>query len=70
MPHLPSKTPKQLARILENHGFVLDHVTGSHYIYFNNQTRRITTVPMHNRTLSKGTLSAILKQAGIDRDSL
>lgn len=69
MPHLPSRTPRQIIRLLEEKGFVRDHVTGSHYIYRDPTGKRVT-VPYHARTLPRGTLLMILKQAGIGRNTL
>jgi len=68
MPHTPSFTPKELARILEKNGFVLKRVKGSHHYFVNIQTKKIAVVPMHQKDLPKGTLLAILKQAGIDKN--
>jgi predicted RNA binding protein YcfA (HicA-like mRNA interferase family) len=53
---------------LKRCGSVLIRVVGSHYQLFNNRTRRHTTVPHHNRDLPRGTLSAIIQQAGLTRD--
>ena len=43
---------------------------GSHQIFKNRSTGRMTVVPMHKRDLPKGTLLSILKQAGIDKEEL
>ncbi|MFH1178285.1 MAG: type II toxin-antitoxin system HicA family toxin [bacterium] len=64
MPKLSARTGKQVARILQAHGFVLDHITGSHHIFVHENGKRIS-IPVHNRDLPKGTLHEILKQAGI-----
>jgi len=69
MPKLPVRTGKQLVRILQANGFILDHITGSHHILVDEDGKRIT-VPVHNRDLPKGTLSEILKQAGIRSDEI
>jgi predicted RNA binding protein YcfA (HicA-like mRNA interferase family) len=53
---------------LERYGFVLIRVVGSHYQLFNSRTRRHVTVPYHNRDLPRGTLLAIIQQAGLARD--
>jgi predicted RNA binding protein YcfA (HicA-like mRNA interferase family) len=53
---------------LERAGFVVVRVAGSHYQLFNEQTRRRTTVPYHNRDLPRGTVSAIIAQAGLTRE--
>ena len=48
--------------------FTVVRVVGSHYQLFNETTRRHTTVPHHNRDLPRGTVSAIIQQAGLTRD--
>jgi predicted RNA binding protein YcfA (HicA-like mRNA interferase family) len=45
----------------------LDHVTGSHYIYYHPETKRRAVVPLHNRDLPKGTLLSLLREAGFTR---
>ena len=70
MGNLPSLTPKELIKILENNGFVLKRIHGSHHYYIHSVTGKITVVPMHNKDLAKGTLHAILKQAGIDKTDI
>lgn len=70
MPSFPSLTPKQLIRVLERKGFVLDRVKGSHHILIHPETRRRAVVPFHKKDLPKGTVAAILRQAGVDRDEL
>jgi predicted RNA binding protein YcfA (HicA-like mRNA interferase family) len=65
---LPSLKPRQVVAALERCGFVLIRVAGSHYQLFNDRTRRHTTVPHHNRDLPRGTLSAIIQQAGVTRE--
>ena len=70
MPKLPVLTPKDVIRILEQRGFILDRVKGSHYIYRHPASGLRAVVPFHRRDLPQGTLLSILKQAGIDRDEL
>jgi predicted RNA binding protein YcfA (HicA-like mRNA interferase family) len=70
MSNLPSLTPKELIKILERKGFVLKRVHGSHHYFVHPDSGKITVVPMHNKDLAKGTLHAILKQAGIEKDEL
>ena len=65
MPKLPALTSKDVIRILEKKGFVLDRVKGSHHIYLNPELRRRVVVPFHKKDLPKGTLHEILKQAGL-----
>ena len=70
MPKLPVLTPRDVIRILEERGFILDRVKGSHHIYIHPATKQRAVVPVHRRDLPQGTLLSILKQAGIDRDEL
>jgi predicted RNA binding protein YcfA (HicA-like mRNA interferase family) len=70
MPKLPVLTSREVIRILEKRGFILDRVKGSHHIYLHPDTKQRAVVPVHRRDLPQGTLFAILKQAGIDRDEL
>jgi len=44
LPKLPSLTPKKVIRILEKHGFQLDHSSGSHMVYYHPEKRRRVTV--------------------------
>jgi predicted RNA binding protein YcfA (HicA-like mRNA interferase family) len=68
MSRLPSLKPREIVAALEKHGFVIVRIAGSHYQMFNETTRRHTTVPHHNRDLPRGTVSAILRQAGLTRE--
>jgi predicted RNA binding protein YcfA (HicA-like mRNA interferase family) len=56
---------------LEERGWELQRIKGSHHIYFNNELNRTIPVPVHgNRDMAKGTFYSILKQAGIDRNDV
>jgi predicted RNA binding protein YcfA (HicA-like mRNA interferase family) len=70
MPKLPALKPRQIIKILEKKGFVLDRVKGSHHIYYHPETKRRAIVPLHRKDLPKGTLLSILQQAGIERDEM
>ena len=70
MSNLPSLTPKELIRVLERKGFVLKHIHGSHHYFVHPVSSKIAVVPMHSKDLAKGTLHAILKQAGIEKGDL
>jgi mRNA interferase HicA len=67
MTRVPSLKPRQVVAALEKCGFVVIRIAGSHYQLFNERTRRHTTVPYHNRDLPRGTVSAIIQQAGLTR---
>ncbi len=66
---LPAVKPKQLVRVLEQRGWYLDRIRGSHHIMKHPVERRSIPVPVHSRDLAPGTLRAILKNAGIGRES-
>ncbi len=70
MPKLPSLNPQKIIKILEQNGFILDRVKGSHHIFYHPETKRRVVVPLHKKNLPKGTLLEILKQAGISKDIL
>lgn len=73
MAKLPQINGQDLCKSLEKDGFIFVRQTGSHKIY-QKQTEegKITIpVPVHsNRPLKKGTLSNILKKAGISKEKL
>ena len=70
MPKLKPTTPSKIITLLEQHGFELKRTKGSHRIYHNPETKRLVIVPFHKRDLPKGTLRAILKDAGLSPDDL
>jgi predicted RNA binding protein YcfA (HicA-like mRNA interferase family) len=64
--HLPSLKPKQVLKALERAGFAVDHVTGSHYILKHPLRPALrVTLPYHRKDLKRGTVQAIVKQAGL-----
>lgn len=67
MSSLPSLKPADVIRKLRKAGFVFDrHAKGSHEIWYNPTTRRRTVVPNHQgKDTPKGTLRAIIQQAGL-----
>jgi len=48
---------------LERKGFVLDHVSGSHFIYYNPGSKRRAAAPQQSRDVPKGTLLSLLRKA-------
>ncbi len=65
MPKIPRLTSKKVLKILSRYGFLLDHVSGSHYIFFHPIKHLRVTVPYHCKDIPIGTLYAIFKQAEI-----
>lgn len=68
MSRIPSLKPRQVVAALERCGFVVIRIVGSHYQLFNESTRRHTTVPLGSGDLPRGTVSAIIHQAGLSRE--
>lgn len=63
-------SPAELIRVLEANGFEFVRAKGSHHILKNRSNGKMTVVPMHKGDLPKGTLLAILRQAGINKTEL
>ncbi len=65
MPKLPVISGIEIVKALSKIDYQVDHQTGSHMILRNiNEPYRRLTVPNH-KEISKGTLRAIIKQAGL-----
>lgn len=59
-------TPREVEGYLKANGYVFDHATGSHMIWWNGTTGHSVAVPRHgNRTMRQGTLLSIFKSCGI-----
>jgi len=60
---------KQLAKLLELHGWVLSRINGSHHIYTKEGEETRISIPIHaNRDLKIGLLKHILKITCIDEN--
>lgn len=66
-PKLPVASGKQTIRMLRRAGFFVARIKGSHHILSHqDDPTRIVIVPVHgNQPLKPGTLSGIIKQAGL-----
>ena len=64
MSKLPVISGRDLVRALRHIGFELDRQKGSHMILFRSEAKTTLSVPDH-RELDRGTLRALLRQAGI-----
>ena len=67
---LPSLRARDVVRALQKAGFSIVRTTGSHYrLVHNTDPTRQTTVPMHKgKDIPRGTLRAIIDQAGFTVD--
>lgn len=61
---MPMK-PREIIKLLKDHGFIEVSQNGSHKKLFNENTKTTVIVPIHSKELKKGTEQAILKDAGI-----
>jgi len=62
---LPALKPVEVVKALERAGFVVKRQTGSHVIMYKAELRRPISIPQHPRDLPKGTVRAIIRQAGL-----
>ncbi|MDR1215772.1 MAG: type II toxin-antitoxin system HicA family toxin [Treponema sp.] len=59
-------TGKEMVKLLKKHGWILDHIQGSHHIMLKDNLLKIS-VPVHkNKDLKPGILHSILKEAGLE----
>jgi predicted RNA binding protein YcfA (HicA-like mRNA interferase family) len=63
---LPSLKSREVIRALERAGFFVSRTSGSHcrLIHRSDPARKVT-VPLHGTDLKRGTLRAIIAQAGL-----
>lgn len=62
---------KRMSVLLEQRGWTLARVTGSHHIFTRPESNLRITVPVHgNRDLKIGLQRIIMKQAGIAEEEL
>ncbi|GHV91945.1 hypothetical protein AGMMS50268_24480 [Spirochaetia bacterium] len=59
-----------MIKLVRKDGWELDHIEGSHHIFYHKTKPGIVVIPVHTRTLasdrwSAGTANNILKQAGL-----
>ncbi|MFI5196519.1 MAG: type II toxin-antitoxin system HicA family toxin [Chitinophagales bacterium] len=49
-------SPGYLVKLLERNGFIYKRTSGSHQVYYNQDTHKTAIVPVHgNRDMKKGT---------------
>jgi len=71
MPKLPVISGKKLLKALLKAGFVINRQSGSHaQLYHSEKPGLLVTIPVHTKTLPKGTLKNILRQAEMTVDEL
>lgn len=66
-----NQSPQHLIKLLEKNGFIFKRAKGSHQIFYNSVENITVIVPVHgSKDIKKGTLLAILKQAGIEKNDV
>jgi predicted RNA binding protein YcfA (HicA-like mRNA interferase family) len=66
---LPAVSGRDAVRVFAKVGYAVDHQTGSHIILRHQQVpHRRLSIPDH-RELAKGTLRALIRQAGLTVDA-
>ena len=64
-PRLPALRPRKVLKALRKAGFYEDHQAGSHIILYKDGHPNPVSVPWHNKAMKRGTLSRIIKDAGL-----
>lgn len=68
---MKSVSGKQMCRILEQQGWILVRINGSHHIYRHAASGRRIVVPVHgNQDLKPGTQHGIMRDAGLTETDL
>lgn len=68
---MKSTSGKKFAKLLENNGWILLRVNGSHHIYGKPGNPQKISVPIHgNKALKTGLLKYFLKVSGISESEL
>lgn len=68
---MKSISGKKLCKIVEQKGWFLRKVTGSHHIYSKAEVGKILSIPVHgNKDLKIGTLKALMKIAELTEKDL
>lgn len=70
MPKLPVVKPKEIIRALKKKDFVIDHISGSHYIMYNEGKILRATIAFHNKPIKRKVLKSILKSANLSVEEL
>ncbi|NUN63430.1 type II toxin-antitoxin system HicA family toxin [Pseudanabaena biceps] len=68
---MKSISGKKLCKIVEQKGWILKKITGSHHIYEKLGENKIISIPVHkNQDLKIGTLKSLMKIAELTEEEL
>ena len=70
MPKPPVVKPKEIIKALKKKGFIVDHISGSHYIMYNDDKTLRATIAYHNKIIKRKVIMSILKSANISVEEL
>jgi len=60
-------TAKEIRRIVEADGWYFVRQKGSHAQFKHPTKKNLTTVPLHDKDMKKGTAANVLRQAGLKK---
>ena len=68
---MKSISGKELCRLVEQKGWVLNRINGSHHIYVKMDNTARLSIPVHgNQSLKVGLLKSLMKLAGVAESDL
>lgn len=68
---MKSISGKRLCKIVEQKGWILQRITGSHHIYEKPEVNQILSIPVHrNQDLKVATLRALMRIAQLSEEDL
>jgi len=67
MPRLPALPAREVVRAFAKAGFKHQRQTGSHLILYSDTRRQVLSIPNHD-PVKRGTLRALIRQAGMTRE--
>lgn len=70
MPKPPVVKPKEIIKALKKKGFIVDHISGSHYIMYNDDKTLRSTIAYHNKIIKRKVIMSILQLANISVEEL
>jgi len=68
MPKFPSLKPREVVKKFKKLGFVEHHQVGSHLTMKHPKTKQRAVIPLHLKDIKKGTLLAILRETGVEKE--
>jgi len=68
---MKSVSGKELCKIVQNKGWILKRIKGSHHVFEKAGLETTLSIPIHsNKDLKIGTLKSIMKQANLTEEDL